>query len=176
MGYKFLSNKHKVVKVVYLAKFKNILYNIGDQGLFLLTRIFHRKPSKNKNKTDLFSSFHKIVVSNRRLYVPSDLSTQSPDTNEELLLAIFNNNTKFLLEYDYSNYEDKSQKIQDTLDEYMKLLAKKSHNPEYLTEKDRLTAEYCKYKPNRHYNDKFTDITLKRPDEIDGHYIDNGYR
>jgi hypothetical protein len=144
-----------------------------DKGLFFLTRIFFRKKG---NHNDLFIRFHKLIVNYRLYYVPRDITEQHVETNEDLLVAIMNNNVKFLLEYDYSKYEDRNEKLTELLDEYLSLLAKKSHSEEHISAKYKKELEYCKYRPNRDFNDVYKEITLKRPDEIEGHYINNGYR
>ena len=142
----------------------------------LFTRLFHRKGFKENNPDDKFRRFHRIIVNYRRFFIPSDLTVHDKETNEELLVALLNGNTKALLEYDYTRYEDRAEMLNDLLENYLKELAKKSHNADYISKKDKLKEEYCKYKPNRDYNDIYKEITLKRPDEIDGYYINNGYR
>jgi len=134
--------------------------------------------SKTKNKKvilDNFQLFHMITANGDIFYLPADLSQQHIDTNEELLLEILNNNYKKILEFDYSEYEDRSKQFYEMVEDWKKEYAKKSHE-EYFTKEEKLQKEYMMFIGNRDYAEKNTQVTLKRADGLDGTFIDNGYR
>lgn len=135
------------------------------------------KTNKNNKKAilDNFQSFHMITANGDIFYLPADSSYQHADTNEELLLAILNNNYKKVLEFNYSEYEDRSTQFYEMVENWKKEYAKKSHD-EYFTKEEILQREYSKYIGNRDYAEKITAVTLKRVDGLDGTFVDNGYR
>ena len=124
---------------------------------------------------DDFKVFHLIRSNNKFYYIPADLSNQHPDTNEELILNILNRNQKFVQEYDYTTYEDRVGKLKEALEEYKKEFAKKSHGM-YVTEKEKMQAEYSNMAGNRDFADGQHELTQKRNDGLDGKFINNGYR
>lgn len=132
--------------------------------------------NKNSNKIlDNFQTFHMITANGDVFYLPADLSQQHVDTNEELLLDILNNNYKKVLEFDYSEYQDRSTQFYEMVENWKKEYAKKTHE-EYYTKEEKLQKEYSKYIGNRDFTEKNTQMTLKRTDGLDGTFIDNGYR
>jgi hypothetical protein len=178
-------NSHQILQISYYEKFYNRILNLSDKGWFLTTRLIRRifKKDKKRAKSDKivdknlddFKSFHMIRSNFKFFYIPADLTKQHPDTNEELILNILNRNQKFVEEYDYSTYEDRVGKLKDALEEYKKELAKKSHGM-FVTEKERLQAEYSNIAGNRDFADDHLEMTYKRRDGVDGTYINNGYR
>jgi len=134
------------------------------------------KNNFNNNKAlDNFQTFHMITANGDIYYLPADLSLQHADTNEELLLGILNNNFKKVLEFDYSEYEDRSTQFYEIVENWKKEYAKKSHD-EYFTKEEKLQKEYSKYISNRDYAERNTQVTLKRLDGLDGTFVDNGYK
>lgn len=88
---------------------------------------------------------------------------------------ILNREVDKILKYDYTYYEDSYTDLYNKLMNYLKEKARKSHKT-FLTEEDKLKKAYSNFHPNRDYSDKSYYDTLKRPDDINGEYIDNGYR
>lgn len=181
-----------ILKLFYVGKVKNDVLNLNDKGLFFTTRLLRRYFNRNKNKKseeinkddkknnsqsemDNFKHFHKVRITGRSYFIPADLSSQHADTNEELILNIINNNLKSIIEYDYSSYEDRTDALFKFIDGYKKEKAKRD-SLSYETEEERLQREYSDFLPNRDYSDSKYELTLKRPDDIDGTYINNGYR
>lgn len=164
-----------ILKIYYDKKIKNDFLKLNDKGIFFITRLLRRQFKKENKQLDNFSDFHRVKSSGRTFYIPADLSTQSGNTNEELISAIMNNNLKFVMEYDYSDYENSLDQLNEIMENYKKELAKKSHEI-YVTEEDRLKQEYSKYFPNRDFDDLKFEGTLKRTDGHDGLFINNGYR
>jgi hypothetical protein len=170
-------NSYKILKTFYGGKFKNEIVNLTDKGFLFTTRILRKLFSKKKSEKDLdnFKYFHIIRIEGTSFYLPADLSTQHVDTNEQLILALLNSDLKTVLEFDYSLYEDRADTLINTLENYKKELAKKSHGI-YMTQEEILKQEYSKFIPNRDYTDSKHELTLKRSDDVDGTYINNGYR
>lgn len=169
---------YNISKMNYLGKVSLPDLNISNNSSFFLVKLIKNnlKPSSQEKNLDSFTEFHQILYRNKYFYLPADLSNQHPDTNEDLVLAILNADLDKVLKYDYSNYEDRQQELYDLFNNYMKEYHKKSYKGEYITKEERLAKEFSKYHPNRDYADQFYDDTLKRPDDVDGSYIDNGYR
>ena len=46
----------------------------------------------------------------------------------------------------------------------------------FVSKEDKLKRVYQNFHPNRDFSDSRYFDTLKRPDDINGEYIDNGYR
>jgi hypothetical protein len=184
-----------IMKLFYDGKVKNDVLNLNDKGFFFTTRLLRRYifGHKNKNSEDIktddksknkktsqsdidnFKYFHKIRVMGKSYFIPADSSSQHPDTNEELILNMINNNLKFICEYDYSSYEDRADALFKMVEDYKKEIAKRN-SLSYETEEERLQKEYSDFVPNRDFTDSKYELTLKRPDDIDGTYINNGYR
>jgi hypothetical protein len=191
------SQSINILKHFYSGKVKNDVINLNDKGFFFTTRLLRRyfgakndgnknsvegaenleKNSKNNNKStsDNFVHFHKIRITGKSFFIPADLSTQNQDTNEELVLYVINNNLKFVMEYDYSTYEDRANTIHNLADQYQKEYARK-HGTTYTTKEELLQEEYSDFLPNRDFTDTKYELTLKRPDTVDGTFINNGYR
>lgn len=153
---------------------KNSLNLNNDSNSQNSSKDSEKSPIQNSSLDD-FKIFHVIRSNNKFFYIPADLSTQHPDTNEELILNIINRNQKFLEEYDYSSYEDRVSKLNDAIEEYKKEYAKKSHGW-YVTEKEKLKEKYSNITGNRDFSDDKYELTLKTSDGIDGTFINNGYR
>lgn len=188
-------SSYEITKMRYLRKFENNFLNFCDKGSLFVTRLLRRvfldkNKRKNKNnsqqeskenvnlddsKYDNFRHFHLFTANGDTYYIPADLSVQHEDTNEELLLDILNNKNKKVLNYDYSEYEDRSQKVYELIENWKKEYATKSHST-YLTQEEKLQIKYSKYRANRDFSDKIRDLTLKRTDGLDGNFVDNGYR
>ena len=145
-----------------------------NSPIFFISKLIKNLKSDN-NVLDDFRIFHKLKYLTFTFYIPADSSQQHLDTNEKLILAIFNKDLKFISEYDYSIYEDRLKSIHDALEAYKKEYAKKNHTT-YYSEEDKLKMKYSKFLPNRDYSDNKYDITFKRKDDLNGTYIDNGYR
>ena len=165
----------KIQKIQYLGKVKKPELSLKNKGLFLVTNLIRDYFSKN-DKTDNFTHFHKFSYNNNFYYLPADSSEQHNDTNEELVIAFLNGDFQKIMSYDFSDYEDRNMKIYDMFNYYNKELYKKSYKGNYVTKEEKLAREYCKYKPNRDFGDMLHEETLTRTDDIDGTYIDNGYR
>ena len=176
---------HQILQISYYEKFYNRILNLSDKGWFLTTRLIRRIFRKNKKQEkkdavvdknmDDFKVFHIIRSNNKFYYIPADLSKQHPDTNEELILNILNKNQKFVHEYDYTTYEDRVGKLKEAFEKYKKEYAKKSHGM-YVTEREKLQAEYSNMAGNRDFADDHNELTHKRNDGLDGTFINNGYR
>jgi len=165
-------------RILKPIKNKNEKFNKEEEQKTTGKKNSNRGESDNIKKDiilDNFQSFHMIFANGNIFYLPADLSKQHEDTNEELLLEILNNNNQNILEYDYSEYEDRSTQLYELVENWKKEYAKKSHET-YLTKEEKLQREYSKYNGNRDYSDKNTELTLKRNDGIDGTFVDNGYR
>lgn len=178
MGFKrdYPKYAHTILSINYINKFRNEIFQLKDKGFFFITRLLRRYFKKSSSTVhDNFTEFHHIKIGSKSFYIPADSSVQHRDTNEYILLCILNRQLSDVLEYDYSAYEDKMAIVQEGLENYKKEMAKKSHKF-YISEEDKLKAEYCNFKPNRDYADQKYDLALKRPDDINGVYIDNGYR
>ncbi len=167
------ANLVKIQNLKYCNKLKNYMINL-DSPTFFISKLFRMYKNK-EDKNDNLSTFHKITNLSFTYYIPADLSVQHPDTNEKLTIAILNSDFKYISEYDYSDYEDRLKAIHDAMETYKKEYAKKSHDT-YFTEEEKLKMKYSKFLPNRDYDDYKYESTFKRRDDLDGTYIDNGYR
>jgi hypothetical protein len=168
------SYSDEVRKIIYMKKYKNTLINLDDKGSFYFSRLLRRIRRKSQEK-DNFVYFHHIIISGRSYYIPADLSKQHPETNEALLLAVINNDLRFIMEFDYSKYQDSMTELMNYYDNILKEKAKKNYSVHY-TPEDKLKYEYSNFMPNRDFSDRLYENTLRRLDGHDGTYIDNGYR
>jgi hypothetical protein len=167
---------YSIKDIHYKRKVKNPFLTI-EKGVTFITRLLRRllgtKPDNPKYNN--FELFHNIVINSQNFYVPADLETQHADTDETLFIAIMNGDFKTTTEYDYNDFEDRLTALNESLERYNKELATKAHD-NYFSEEDRLRMKYSKFLPNRDFSDTRYQYTLRRNDEIDGEYIDNGYR
>ena len=161
-----------------MGKVDNEVINHSDKELSftysLLKNIF-KKSKRNRDGKDNFQRFYKFKIDYKSYYIPCDLTTQNSSTNEELTLHILNKEIGKILEYDYSNYEESYTQLYNKFVNYLKEKSKKSHKM-FLTKEDKTKKIYQNFHPNRDFSDTRYFETLKRPDEINGEYIDNGYR
>jgi hypothetical protein len=165
-----------ILNFYYDNKMKNEVLNLHDKGFFFVTRLIRRYLfGGDKTPTDNFKYFHKLRMTGKVYLIPADCSKQHEETNEELVLHILNKNLKAILEYNYSNYENRVVELLKQVELFNRNFAKKTHSY-YYSEEEKLRDKYSNLEGNRDFSDQIYDVTLKRTDGLDGTYIDNGYR
>ena len=161
-----------------MGKIENQVINNSHNDFsftYNIIKNYFKNVKSNKDLKDNFQRFYKFNIDYKTYYIPSDLTTQNSGTNEELTLHILNKQQDEILKYDYSNYEESYSQLHNKFINYLKEKANKSHSM-FVSKEDKLKRVYQNFHPNRDFSDSRYFDTLKRPDDINGEYIDNGYR
>lgn len=166
------SKQNALVRLYNFLGFEKPIYNSKKIQITQDVCVLKDKYSLNTNNSK-FNLFYQVTNGRRRFLLSADSETQSDKTNQELTLSVINGDLKSIVNYDFTDFENKSL---EEYNEYVNMMKEQARqkNMVYLSKEDRLEQDYSRFRKNSDFEDYNQSRIIK--DKGEGFYIDNGYR
>ena len=166
------SKQTALVRLYNFLGFEKPIYNSKKIQITQDVCVLKDKYSLNTNNSK-FNLFYQVTNGRRRFLLSADSETQSDKTNQELTLSVINGDLKSIVNYDFTDFENKSL---EEYNEYVNMMKEQARqkNMVYLSKEDRLEQDYSRFRKNSDFEDYNQSRIIK--DKGEGFYIDNGYR